>query len=159
MHHFCIDKIHKEQFITLQQRMARFECQTASGGAFDACLVRVMEDMVFRPQTGHPNQIPSIVTWRGLIEDLLSWVKSFIPPAGQDTGSREEISIWQGHPAPSALPIPTVLQGGNTEEGIFSSPLYTPPQPWVAASSSPRGASYAPCRSHAGGGRRTSERH
>ncbi|KAL6052886.1 hypothetical protein STEG23_003409 [Scotinomys teguina] len=48
-------------------------------GTFDAGLIGAMEDIVFRPQNGHPDQIPYIVTWQCLIEDLPSWAKTFLP--------------------------------------------------------------------------------
>lgn len=38
-------------------------------GTFDLAIIGAVEEIVFRPWLGHPNQVPYKVIWRDLVED------------------------------------------------------------------------------------------
>lgn len=38
-------------------------------GTFDLAIIGAVEETVFRPWLGHPNQVPHKVIWRDLVED------------------------------------------------------------------------------------------
>ncbi|XP_047393690.1 uncharacterized protein LOC124974542 isoform X2 [Sciurus carolinensis] len=48
-------------------------------GTFDLIIVKDTEDIIVKPRTGHPNQVPYIVVWWNLIENPPPWLKPFLP--------------------------------------------------------------------------------
>jgi hypothetical protein len=56
-------------------------------------VIKAVEEKVLRPGSlGHPDQVPYIVTWKNLVEDSPSWIKSlsFLRPTSQVQADRKK---------------------------------------------------------------------
>lgn len=49
-------------------------------GTFDLPIICWVRDVISRPEKGHLDQFPYIVTWQDLVEDPPSWLKPFLAP-------------------------------------------------------------------------------
>uniref|UniRef100_A0A8C8U412 Core shell protein Gag P30 domain-containing protein n=1 Tax=Peromyscus maniculatus bairdii TaxID=230844 RepID=A0A8C8U412_PERMB len=100
-------------------------------GTFDLAIIQKIEEIVFRPRSGYPDQIPYVVTWQGLIDRLegpLPWVKPFLPARkAKQTGG-----------------MPEVLQGGTDETELFPPPYSPRAQPTVQPTAPPPEPALAP---------------
>lgn len=102
-----------------------FNTSWPSEGSFDLRVVQGMEKVIFNPKFGHLEQIPYVVVWVNLLEDLPSWHKLFLSRQQEEVLSsatkkpkdiKEEIL---DHPSSSAPLVYQALQGGKEEEIIF----------------------------------------
>ena len=48
-------------------------------GTFQPSIIQVVKEKVMAPDPwGHPSQVPYVMVWQGLIEDLPEWLKPFV---------------------------------------------------------------------------------
>ena len=66
-------------------RMAEFWRRMAFGGNFNLSLISAVKRIVFQASGGHPDQVPYIIVWEDLVQNLTSWVRPWI--AGAETAT------------------------------------------------------------------------
>ena len=49
-------------------------------GTFDLKTVRRVREIILRPQSRHPDQVPYILVWEDLIVSPTPWIQPFCPP-------------------------------------------------------------------------------
>ncbi|XP_037062937.1 uncharacterized protein LOC119088213 [Peromyscus leucopus] len=116
-----------------------------AGGTLDAATIHRVEEIVSRPCSGHPDQVPYIVTWRGLIDregGPLPWVKPFLPPQ-QVPGTQVLATRPKSSQAGQEMERrPTaVFQGGPLKQNSFHLPILPSPGPSYSAYGGSPGAS------------------
>lgn len=96
--------------------MAHFQHPEES---FDLKFVQGIEKIIFKLKFGHPDNIPYVVVWWDLLEDLHSWLKPFIPKqqaevlALETQKSKDIKEEILDHPSPSVPCLYLILQGGS----------------------------------------------
>ena len=53
-------------------------------GTFHLPTIHRVRGIISWPKTGHPDQLPYIITWQDLVEDPPSWLKPFLDPRPPD---------------------------------------------------------------------------
>ena len=76
-------------------------------GTFDLRTVRRLRDIIIRPGSEHPEQIPYILVWEDLIISPTRWIKHCIPPQEE---AATEIPVAEEQEEPPAAPSAPVLQ-------------------------------------------------
>lgn len=131
--------VKKHKWVTFcSAEWSTFNVGWPAGGTFDPATMDRVEQIVYCPHVGHPDQVPYIVTWRGLINrerGPYPWVKTFLSP--QDH-SAYVLATRTGDPSRvrEAKAKPQVFQRGTPQE-LFSSPYLAQP-----ASSAPAGPNF-----------------
>lgn len=68
--HNLLVLIKKSKLVTFQRlEWPALNVGWPPGGTFDLALIGAVGETVFRPQVGHPDQVPYIVVWRDLVKD------------------------------------------------------------------------------------------
>ena len=74
-------------------------------GTFDVSTVRRVWEIIFRPQSGHPDQVPYILVWEDLIVSPTPWIQPFSPP---QAAAATEVLVAEEKKKPPAGPCPCV---------------------------------------------------
>ena len=76
-------------------------------GTFDLRTVRRVREIILRPRSEHPDQIPYILVWEDLIISPPLWIKPFLPPQAE---ADMDILVADEKEEPPAAPSAPVLQ-------------------------------------------------
>ncbi|XP_043732525.1 proline-rich protein 36-like [Cervus elaphus] len=95
-------------------------------GTFDLRTVRRVQEIILRPQSGHPDQVPYILVWEDLIVSPTPWIQPFLPP---QAAAATEILVAEEKKKPPAAPSAPVLQEDSTLDLLITPPPYSLPPP------------------------------
>ena len=73
-------------------------------GTFDLRTVRRVREIILRPRSRHPDQVPYILVWEDLIVSLTPWIQPFLPP--QAAAATEILVAEEKKKPPAAPPCP-----------------------------------------------------
>ena len=73
-------------------------------GTFDLRTVRRVREIILRPRSRHPDQVPYILVWEDLIVSLTPWIQPFLPP--QAAAATEILVAEEKKKSPAAPPCP-----------------------------------------------------
>ena len=95
-------------------------------GTLDLRTVWRVREIILRPRSGHPDQVPYILVWEDLIVSPTPWIQPVLPP---QAAAATEILLAEEKKKPPAAPSAPVLEEDSTLDLLITPPPYSLPPP------------------------------